>query len=235
MKLNQHDTVGDLVARNPQWAAAFERLGIDYCCGGHRPLDEACTQRGLKLDDVEAALSAVERPAEARDWRAESLTALADHIEQTHHVFLKSQLPRLTELIDKLVVVHGRRHGELADLREVFDGLRMELESHLQKEEIVLFPVIRKIEATEGPIEFHCGGGLDGPISVMEAEHDAAAEALQRMGELTGGYATPADGCATYRTTMDALAAVERDLHEHIHKANNILFPRAQALVAARG
>ena len=168
MKLNQQDTVGDLIAKHPDWAQAFEGLGIDYCCGGKKTIGQACEELGLPLNAVTDVLETAvgEAPSTQQNWSQASLAELCDHIEQVHHAYLKTELPRLTALLEKLVKVHGQRHPELTQLRDIFEALRFEMEAHLGKEENILFPAIRKLESSAGEFQFHCGG-LGGPISVM--------------------------------------------------------------------
>jgi regulator of cell morphogenesis and NO signaling len=233
--LDVHSNVGQLVRDRPARARVFERLGIDYCCGGKRPLDEVCRDRGLDLDRVLDELAGEDGralAAEPVDWSAAPMSELADHIEATHHAYLRRELPRLDGLMEKVVAAHAARHAELWDLLAVFRGLKRELESHMLKEELVLFPMVRQLQqATERP-RFHCGS-VANPIAVMEHEHDSAGVALARLRALTGGYAAPADACHTYRALLDGLAELEADLHLHIHKENNILFPRAHEAEAA--
>ncbi len=224
-------SVGQYVVERPTRARVFERLGIDYCCGGKEPLGRACKKRGLNTRVVLEALEredAKSSAAEDRDWSRVPLAELADHIESEHHSYLREELPRLSSMIEKLVKVHGRRHPELLRCRDVFDSLRRELEPHMAKEEQVLFPMIRDLEVSAILPDFHCGS-LRNPIRVMEHEHDDAALALSRLRELTGDYTPPDDACNTYRATLAGLAELEADLHRHIHEENNILFPRSVA------
>ncbi len=224
-------SVGQYVVERPSRARVFERLGIDYCCGGKEPLARACEKKGLNPRMV---LEAIERGdaqpsvAEQPDWSRAPLTELADHIESEHHSYMREELPRLSSLIERLVEAHGERHPELLGCREVFDSLRRELEPHMAKEEQILFPMIRELEASATLPKFHCGS-LRNPIRAMEREHDGAARALSRLRELTGDYTPPGDACNTYRAAFAGLVELEADLHRHIHKENNILFPRAIA------
>jgi regulator of cell morphogenesis and NO signaling len=165
---------------------------------------------------------------EQRDWSRASLTELADHIESEHHSYLRKELPRLSSMIETLVEAHGGRHSELLRCREVFGALRRELEPHMAKEEQILFPMIRELEALSSLPDFHCGS-LRNPIRVMESEHDDAALALSRLRELTADYTPPDDVCNTHRAALAGLAELEADLQRHIHKESNILFPRALA------
>jgi regulator of cell morphogenesis and NO signaling len=221
-------TVGELVAERPARSRIFEELGIDYCCGGKLSLAEACARKGLDPDEVSRRLAATEVAESETDWRAAPLAALADHIVSTHHAFLRRELPRLRGLLAKLARVHGDRHPELRDALAVFGPFADELTEHMMKEERVLFPLITGLESGRVPRTPF----VLQPIAVMEAEHDDAGRALAEMRRLTGGYALPADGCGTYRAAMAGLAELEADMHEHVHKENSILFPRAARLVA---
>ncbi|MCC7495761.1 MAG: iron-sulfur cluster repair di-iron protein [Fimbriimonadaceae bacterium] len=226
-------TVGELVAERPSRAKVMERFGLDYCCGGGRPLGEACAARQVDPAEVTAALAAHDAaaPVDERDWREASLDELTRHIEMTHHQFLKNELPRMQGLVDKVTSVHGDRHDFLAPLQRTYQALRDELEAHMFKEEQILFPLCRQLEQASGPQNFHCGS-VANPIRVMEHEHDNAGAALRRLRELTSDYQPPVDACNTFRAMYAALAEMEADLHVHIHKENNVLHPRAIALEA---
>ncbi len=222
--------VGQIVAERPSASRTFERLGIDYCCGGRKPLEEACAEKGLDPQAVLGDLGAESGAggSEERNWSEASLPDLADHIVRVHHGWLRENLPRLDALSAKVVRAHGDRHPELARVREVLLSLIAELGAHTMKEERVLFPMIVAIDgASEKPC-FHCGS-IANPLGVMEEEHESAGRALVSLRSLTRDFSTPADGCATYRAFMDGLAELEADLHRHIHEENNILFPRAAA------
>lgn len=227
--LNTH--VADLVIERPGRSRVFEKFGLDYCCGGHRPLSEACTKKGVAEAEVVAALSDYDskpRTEGEKDWAAVSMTELADHIEQTHHAFLKQELPRVAHLARKVKAAHGPEHPEAIVAEEAFMALKAELESHMFKEENVLFPIIRQLDSGSGAGQAH-GGSVANPIRVMMHEHDTAGQLLAKMNNATSGYSTPDDVCSTYRALMDALATLEEDTHIHIHKENYILFPRAEA------
>ncbi|MCA9734968.1 MAG: iron-sulfur cluster repair di-iron protein [Deferribacteres bacterium] len=225
---NISDTVGDLVARHPALSRVFEQMEIDYCCGGKKTLDEVCRTKGLDTKTLLIKLeeSAYSGDAPVVDAAAMSLTELADHIEQTHHAYLRSELPRLDEMTNKVASVHGDKEPRLHQVRETFLALFGELSSHMMKEERILFPMVRQLDQETTAPKFHCGS-LANPVRQMELEHDQAGTALERLRELTDGYVPPAWACNTYRALMDALAHLESDLHQHIHKENNVLFPRA--------
>ena len=233
-----HETpVGAVVAERLGRARVFDRLGIDYCCRGATPLAEACAERSLDVDRVvaeiaESDMRGAKEDLDHVDYSAMSAGNLADHIVASHHVYLRREMPRLAELIDKVVAAHSAKHPELFDLRRTFAELHQELESHLMKEERVLFPLVKQLEAALEPFSIHCGT-VENPIRVMEHEHDSAGSALRRFRELTSNYQAPADGCASFTALYDGLSCLESDLHLHIHKENNILFPKAAALESA--
>ncbi len=235
-----HDTVGAIVARRPALSRVFEQEGIDYCCGGKKALDEVCREKGVDpaglLAKLEASASALtDEPVV--DAAAMSLAELADHIEETHHAYLRRELPRLDAMTEKVASVHGEKDARLAEIRRTFLTLSDELTSHMMKEEQILFPMIRRLDASKTAPAFHCGS-LANPIAQMEHEHDEAGSALERLRTLTDGYTPPEWACNTYRAMLDGLAHLERDMHQHVHKENNVLFPRAlvrETQFAARG
>lgn len=228
--LTPEKTVGQLVAERPSRSRVFEKLGIDYCCGGKLPLADACSRKGLDAATVLAMLEATEGNAgdapEGPSPLDMSLTELCDHIERKHHDYLREELPRLEFMTHKVAKVHGENWPWLIELAQVFDALNAELTTHMMKEEQVLFPAIRDLEAGRVP-QSSCGSHLEGPISMMEHEHDNAGQALARMNELSGGYQPPEDACNTFRAMLDSLAELEQDMHRHVHKENSILFPKA--------
>lgn len=230
----QNQTIGELVRENPARSRVFERFSIDYCCGGKVPLHEACRARGLDPQRVEAELARVSvEQAMPDDPASMGLGHLADHIEASHHAYLREELPRLDTLTEKVARVHGDAEPRLNEIRRVFVACRQELEAHMLKEERVLFPMIRELERADGPVTFHCGS-LANPIRMMEHEHDQAGDAMSRFKELTDGYAPPDWACNTYRAMVDGLAALEQDMHQHVHKENNVLFPRALEVEALK-
>ena len=226
-------TVGELVVQRPGRAIVFERHQIDYCCGGRIPLLEACAARDVQPETILHELDAIDAAAstEDTDWSQATGAALADHIEQVHHDWLREELPRLHGLVSKVARVHGEHHPELHELESVFVGFANEMFLHMVKEERVLFPAIRAMEAGQSPAMLP-GGSVDGPIRMMMAEHDESGEALRRMRELTSDYSPPIDACTTYRVMLDSLKQLEQDTHLHVHKENNILFPKARAMTA---
>jgi regulator of cell morphogenesis and NO signaling len=224
-------TVGELVAERPGRARVFERLGLDYCCGGGKPLVAACADAGLDAAEVAASLERAEAapPGEETDWRSVPLGDLCDHIVERHHGYLREELPRLGALMEKVARAHGGAHPELHEVASLLAEVTAELSRHIGIEEGALFPACRRLEET-GVSGFET---LAAPISVMESDHDAAGDALASMRSLTAGFTPPAGACNSYRALLDGLEALELDLHRHIHEENNVLFPRALALEAS--
>ena len=222
MTISTETTVGELAAEHPLATRIFGRHGIDYCCGGGRPLEDVCQEKGL---DTEAVLEEIRKELETPDaseerWTQAPLGELIDHILVTYHRPLDEELPRLEAMARKVLDVHGEKDPErLAELLSVYLGLKAELEQHMMKEEQILFPMIKQGH----------GAMALGPISVMRHEHDSAGAALRRLRELTDDYEPRPDACNTWRALWHGLGALEKALHQHIHLENNILFPRALA------
>ncbi|MFW6161286.1 MAG: iron-sulfur cluster repair di-iron protein [Planctomycetota bacterium] len=237
--IDETTVVRDIVVEHPETRPVLERHGIDYCCGGESALGEAAAEQEVELDAVVADIQQTIRASQEsgqprRDWSKESLTDLIGYVESTHHGYLRAQLPRLDSLFGRVLEAHGERHGDvLRPLYAVFWGLRAEMEQHLMKEEQMLFPYLRHLDAAareDGPRpQFPCGH-VGGPIAQMRHEHENAGQALAKCRELTGDYTLPDDACESFSALYDGLQALEADLHEHIHLENNILFPRALAL-----
>jgi regulator of cell morphogenesis and NO signaling len=221
MILTQDPTVREIAANSLAAVRVFERLGIDYCCGGNHPLAEVCQQMGLNVAVVREELDAaiLGTPSADRDWSTAPLPELIRHIVDTHHAYLRREMPAIETRLEKVYRVYNQRYGPtLTGLPQVFEALRAELESHLLKEERILFPAIVRNETA-----------VAGPIRMMEFEHDNAGQALAKIREITNNFEIPGYACVTYRALMSGLAEMEQDLHMHIHLENNILFPRAQA------
>jgi regulator of cell morphogenesis and NO signaling len=227
-------TVGELVVERPSRARVFEKFGLDYCCGGKLPLDEACRKKNVDLAKITAALEREEMAfvVEERDWSKASMQELTAHIEATHHAYLKRELPRLEYMTGRVAMRHGEQREELKELHQVFLRFKADLESHMAKEERILFPMCRELEHASGAPTFHCGS-VQNPVAVMIREHDSAGEDLSQMRKLANDYVPPADACNTYRAMLAGLADIERDMHVHVHTENNILFPKAVAAEAA--
>ena len=236
MTLNADTTVRELALAMPQATRVFERLQIDYCCGGARPLGAACADAGLDVSAVMQQLAAVgaDTPSAAEtDFQAMSLTELIEHIVARHHVYTKEETARLTALMAKVCAAHGERHTELLRAAELFRQLCADLQPHMFKEEMVLFPYVKGLEAAargSAGLMRPPFGTVNNPVRMMMYEHDTAGALLRELHAATNDYLVPADACLSYRTLYEALAAFEQDLHQHIHLENNLLFPRAVEL-----
>lgn len=215
-------TLGDLVTEDPRRSRVLDEFGLDYCCGGQATLADACAAQGLDTQQVAEALDLPDR-GPAPEWQKLSLADLARHVVDTHHTYLWRELPRLQMLVEKVADVHGERHPELAQVRADYSLLAEDLAAHLTKEERILFPGV--LQLTEGDPDSLGGLRLSNPISQMLNEHDVAGDILRRLRETTRDYAMPEDGCASYQAMLAGLEEMEADLHEHIHKENNVLFP----------
>jgi regulator of cell morphogenesis and NO signaling len=240
MTLTPSNTVGAIAAEMPGTTREFEKLGIDYCCGGKRTLGEACAAANISIDEALARLaksSESNRTDSSHDWQKQSLADLIAHIVATHHVFVREESPRIEALAAKVAGVHGKNHPEVLDAQKTFTALAAELSVHLMKEEEILFPYLRRMEESviagedAPPAMF---GTVLNPVRMMMQEHDAAGDALRSLRTITADYAAPADACISYRTLYQALEGFEADLHQHIHLENNILFPRAVAMEEKR-
>jgi regulator of cell morphogenesis and NO signaling len=223
--------VADLVLERPSRSRVFERFGIDYCCGGKKPLAVVCAERELDLGEVARALDDPgPAGADEIDWRTRPGSELCAHIVDHHHAYLREELPAMRALVDKVAKAHGRAHPELLDIRATFTAMADELEQHMVKEEQVLFPACVALEG--GDASGFAFGSVENPIGVMLHEHDEVATGLSELRALTHGYEVPDDACASYRSMLDRLHTLETDTHRHVHEENNILFPWAIDLEA---
>jgi regulator of cell morphogenesis and NO signaling len=245
-------TVRDVVLELPHATRVFEKLKIDYCCGGDTPLTETCANAGVKVENLErmlaevgqadgegnGAISLQKGDFQKRDFRTATLAELIGHILDKHHVYAKEEMVRLEALIDKVIGAHGENHPELLRLGSLFQQLCDDLKPHMFKEEQILFPYIIEMERSalqKRQAPFAPFGTVNNPIRMMMMEHDTVGGLLRDLRALSSNYAVPRDGCISYQTLYQALEAFEKDLHQHIHLENNILFPRAIEMEANLG
>lgn len=235
--INPETTVREVAIKMPESTRLFEKLKIDYCCGGNKALADACVSAGVDVDNVMEMLAEVTqhnpKVEGASDFHDVSLPHLITHIVDTHHVFTKSEMDRLQLLADKVLAAHGGNHPELVHLDELLTRLCADLKPHMFKEEHVLFPyIVALTEAADqhGPVPFAPFGTINNPIRMMMMEHDTAGEILRELRAITSDYKVPDGVCVSYQTLYQALENFEKDLHQHIHLENNILFPKALAL-----
>ena len=237
MNIDVQQTVREVALNIPAATRVFEKLGIDYCCGGGKSLAQACGEADLPVQSVLESLESAALSDRARqdtpladDWAKASLSDLIAHINNTHHKYTREEIARLGPLFDKVCNVHGAKHPELLGIRHDFRALAQELTVHMMKEERVLFPFIERMEEAViagEPILPAPFGPVNNPVAMMIHEHDTAGGLLHSMRTRSSGYQPPEGACTSYKTLYGALDEFERDLHLHIHLENNILFPRA--------
>ena len=232
MTINSGMTVRDLVIQMPQATRIFSKFKIDYCCGGNRPLIEACATAGVNLQEIERMLAQTNGAKEddVVDFNQMRLPSLIDHIIARHHICTRNEMVRLTALLAKVVSVHGDNHPELRQVSSLFERLCADLTPHMFKEEQILFPYIVKLEHAvvhKWGVPFARFRKVNYPVGMMTVEHETAGQILREIRKATSDYLVPADVCISYQTLYQALEAFEHDLHQHIHLENNILFPRA--------
>jgi regulator of cell morphogenesis and NO signaling len=227
-------TVREITATLPCSVKVFDKLGVDFCCGGGKSLQDACMNAGVEFDEVlrrleEAAAHQSDDPALAT-WQTATLVDLMSHIVSRHHGFVREEMPRISFLVEKVATKHAPNHPELATIRAAWQALVAELTAHMLKEEQVLFPYVSNLEQAvlagkPEPVAFF--GTVKNPIRAMINEHDAAGDLLKQMRKASNGFQAPADGCGSYTAMYQGIEEFEKDLHLHIHLENNILFPRA--------
>jgi regulator of cell morphogenesis and NO signaling len=236
MSIAGNATVAEIAVQHPTTVRVFERFGIDYCCGGRKPLQEACNELQLSLEQVLEKLNEANGQLvgeDTPDWQSASLAKLIQHIVRRHHTFVRQELPRLNALSEKVRTRHGQTHDELNRIHEIVKQLGQELLSHMMKEELILFPYIARLEHETGlgrPAGSCAFGTVANPIGVMTAEHDSAGTLMAEIRQLSSRYVPPENACPTYRALFFALREFEEDLHQHVHLENNVLFPRALRL-----
>lgn len=235
MKITQNTTIGEIVTHDFRTAALFSKLGIDFCCRGHRTIEEVSQKKGLDATQLQRELDEILQKTESGsiDFKSWPLDLLADYVEKTHHRYIEDKTPVLLAFLHKLCKVHGERHPELFEINRLFTESAQDLAAHLKKEELILFPFVRKMvnaRITGKKFERPQFGTVENPIEMMKHEHDTEGERFREIARLTNHYTAPADGCNTYRTAFLMLEEFEQDLHKHIHLENNILFPNALAL-----
>ena len=232
MHISENTLVAEIAAAQPSSVRVFQRFGIDFCCGGKRPLGLICEDQGLSFEEVSGAITAAQagQAPQPRDWTREPLHALVDHIITTYHDPLRQELPRLETMAARVLQVHGAAEPHLGRVKRIVGELAEDLGTHMQKEERVLFPAIRAIDDGSGAVPM----GIAAPIAVMEQEHDHAGELLAELRQLTNGYEPPDWACQTFRALYHGLSELESEMHVHVHLENNVLFPRALQPVEAR-
>lgn len=230
-------TIRDIVANDFRAAAVFQRYGIDFCCKGNRSVEEACRNSDVTAERVlQEITDATSTPAAGGPrFNTWDLGTLAAYVVANHHAYVKQAIPTLLTHTRKIAGVHGAAHPELTEVAALIEGVADEMASHMMKEEEILFPYITGLAAAsrgEGGNPSAPFGTVRNPIRMMEMEHESVGDAVARIRQLTDGYRIPEEACTTYRVCLQELEAFERDLHEHVHLENNILFPKAAQLEA---
>ncbi|MGK0254329.1 MAG: regulator of cell morphogenesis and NO signaling [Mariniflexile sp.] len=229
---NSEKQIGQFVADDFRTAAVFSNYGIDFCCKGDRTVEEVCKKKGIEVNALLNELGEVlnAKTNQSIDYKSWPLDLLADYIEKKHHRYVEEKTPVLHQFLDKLCSVHGERHPELLEINEHFSASAHELAAHMKKEELILFPFVKRMvnaKMENSAIQSPQFGTVENPIAMMMQEHDIEGERFRHIAELSNNYNPPADACNTYKVTFSMLQEFEQDLHLHIHLENNILFPGA--------
>ena len=234
MEINSDTRVGDIVKVNFKTAQIFDKNKIDFCCNGGNSLSEACDKSNTDINKIIPELEALVFVNDPDSYYIDglSLDALCDYIEKRHHTYVRETIPFLQQKLQKLCDVHGENHQELFEIRTSFDEASDNLSAHMEKEELILFPYIRKMVTSQNG---NLSGGneigeLIKTIDLMEEEHQTEGERFERISRISNAYTCPPDGCNTFQVTYQTLKDFEQDLHRHIHLENNILFRKAVAL-----
>lgn len=230
MKENQ--IIGELVAKDYRTASVFKKYNIDFCCQGNRTIQEACDKRNIDsknvLDDLDLTIQS--KSETSIDFQSWPLDLLADYIEKKHHRYVQDKTLEIQPYLDKICKVHGEHNPELFEIKKEFNASAGELASHMKKEELVLFPFIRKMvkaKQENKDVDSAHFGTVRNPIQMMMDEHTIEGNRFRRIEELSNNYTPPHYACNTYRVSFALLQEFEQDLHQHIHLENNILFPKA--------
>ena len=225
-------TIGTIVTEDYRTAEIFKKHNIDFCCNGNKNFGEVCETKkidvGLLSDELKSVTNSDQK--QTVDFLSWPLDLLTDYIEKKHHRYIEQRSPELQMYLDKLCKVHGNTHSELFKITELFNQSVGELAKHMKKEELILFPAIRKLVKLSYNSEIEKDvklNSVSAPIQVMMSEHDIEGDRFREIARLTNNYITPPDGCNTYRVTLSLLKGFEDDLHMHIHLENNILFSGA--------
>ncbi len=228
MNFLKENIVGEVVAKDYRTASVFKSYGIDFCCKGNRSIEEVCEKNKLNADVVIEELNQTTRQTEksGEDFQSWDMDLLADYIEKKHHRYVEKKIPELQAFLYKIAKVHGDRHPELLEIEQLFRASAQELSMHMKKEELILFPFVRKL-AAGNHVQKPAFGSVHNPINMMMQEHDNEGERFRKIAALSENYTPPEDACTTYRVAFEMLREFEDDLHQHIHLENNILFPKA--------
>lgn len=231
MEVNKNSIIGEVVAKNYRSAVVFKKHQIDFCCQGNRTIQDACESDGVDSEKLVSELNqSLQQREKSNDYDAWPVELLAEYIEKTHHKYVETKSLEIKPFLNKIVKVHGAKHPELLEIETLFKDSVGELAMHMKKEELILFPFIKKLAKAKNDastVESKHFNSVENPVAMMMEEHEIEGERFRRIAELSANYTPPADACNTYKVTFSMLQEFEEDLHLHIHLENNILFPKA--------
>lgn len=211
-------TIANIACEIPGATRVFHKFKLDFCCGGQQPLKDAIAHRNLDATLVITELEQVQQlPSHEIDWRTATPSALIDFILERFHALHRIQLPELIRLTNRVEHVHADKIGCPLGLGAHLVDMLRELEGHMQKEEQILFPMLKK----------GLNNSVQGPIAMMRIEHEQHGECLDEIMHLTNDITPPVDACVTWRALYTGLTQLREDLMQHIHLENNILFANA--------
>lgn len=230
MNITKQNFIGDLVAHDYRTAEVFSNYGIDFCCKGNLSIADVCIQNNIDADHLIKDLHEIKNSIGnmALDYQGWPIDLLADYIEKKHHRYVESKTPLIKEYLNKVCRVHGSNYPELFEITAEFNESSASLSAHMKKEELIVFPYVRKLAVAQDAdlltTEF---GSVENPIHMMRNEHEVEGDRFRKIAMLSNNYTPPDDACNTFRVTYSLLREFEQDLHLHIHLENNILFPRS--------
>ena len=224
-------TLASIVTKSSSSVPVFEKYSLDFCCNGKRTLEEACKAKGLSVSEVATELEIQMQPRTLNQLPFEEMSAeqMISYILIHHHFYVKQSMPQIIFHVEKVANKHGERFPYMVEVLELFKEIQEEMTSHIQKEEVILFPRIKLLESlfNEGNLNEAARTAIEGPIGVMMAEHDHAGNILYKIRELTNNYEAPDGACTTFKVSLMELKEFEEDLHRHVHLENNHLFIKA--------
>lgn len=229
------ETIGEMATKDLRKVEVFKKYGLDFCCGGKKTVKEACAEKGLDVTKVEKELQQADRMPAAHtipydEW---DISFLTDYIVNTHHRYVRKNLPEIVKYAKKVMEVHSDNHPELVEINNFVVEMAATLTAHLAEEETVLFPKIKALANNNNEIDAAKTWGhesLKNLIDTVEVEHEVVGKELVDIRELSKNYTLPQDACASYTLLYRMLGEFEDDIHLHIHLENNILFPKALKL-----
>lgn len=230
-------TLASIVTNSSSSVPVFEKYSLDFCCNGKRTLEEACNAKGLSVSEIAAELELQMQPRTANQLPFEEMSAeqMISYIVIHHHFYVRQSMPQIIFHVEKVANKHGERFPYMIEVLQLFREIQEEMTSHMQKEEVILFPRIKQLETIflEGQLNTAARDSIAGPISVMMAEHDHAGSLLYQIRELTNNYTAPEGACTTFKVSLTELKEFEEDLHKHVHLENNHLFIKAMNMMGA--